>query len=93
MIATLNQPTLTPAQYHRNAQLFSDHYLDIILPKRGDRQMLALQARAVRDALCQLLADYAPSTNEAETEDKFVQTPPELEFHEPLCYTPPHADR
>jgi hypothetical protein len=43
MTAAPNQPTLTPAQYHRNAQLFSDHYLDHTLPYPADWQMLAAQ--------------------------------------------------
>jgi hypothetical protein len=29
MTAAVTQPILTPAQYHRNAQLFSDHYLQL----------------------------------------------------------------
>ena len=73
MTVAPNQPALTPAQYHRNAQLFSDHYLDNILPGRSDWQMLAAQSLATREKLRAILKDFQPSTIEAQTEDGLVK--------------------
>ena len=39
---------LTLAQYpHRNQQLFSDHYLNVILPGREDWRVLGVEAEQV----------------------------------------------
>jgi Eco57I restriction-modification methylase/TaqI-like C-terminal specificity domain len=66
------QPSL--ALYpHRNQQLFSDHYLNILLPRRGDWQMLAAEAEPVMQDLQRVLADYVPSEKEAQVEDGFVK--------------------
>jgi len=70
---TVAQPMLTPAQHHGNRQLFSDHYLDIILPGRADWQMLVPAAAAARGRIAAILADYQPSTNEAQTEHELVR--------------------
>ncbi len=73
MPAAPNQPTLTSQQCHRNAQLFSDHYLDQVLPGRSDWQLLAVQAAEVRGQLRQILAAHQPSTIEAQTEQDLVR--------------------
>lgn len=70
---TVAQPMLTPAQHHGNRQLFSDHYLDNILPGRGDWQMLGPAAAVARGRIAAILADYQPSTNEAQTEHELVR--------------------
>jgi len=70
---TVAQPMLTPAQYHSNRQLFSDHYLDSILPGRADWQMLVPAAAAARSRIAAILAAYQPSTSEAQTEHELVR--------------------
>ena len=60
---------------HRNQQLFSDHYLNIILPKREDWQMTAVEAEPVMRDLQRLFANYTPSDKEAQVEDDFLQAP------------------
>ncbi len=65
---------LSLTQYaHRNQQLFSDHYLNVILPGREDWQMLAVAAEPVMRDLQRIFADYTPSEKEAQTEDDFVK--------------------
>lgn len=58
---------------HRNQQLFSDHYLNVILPARTDWQMLAAEATSVLHDLQQLFAHYTPSEKEAQAEDDFIK--------------------
>jgi hypothetical protein len=66
------QLSLTPYP-HRNQQLFSDHYLNVILPKREDWQMLAIEAEPVMRDLQRIFADYTPSDKEAQLEDNLVK--------------------
>ena len=66
------QLTLTPNP-HRNQQLFSDHYLNVILPGREDWQMLDVEAEHVLYDLQKIFADYTPSDKEAQTEDDLVK--------------------
>ena len=58
---------------HRNQQLFSDHYLDTILPAREEWQTLAAEAASVMQQLQTILASFHPSTKEAQTEEDFVK--------------------
>lgn len=58
---------------HRNQQLFSDHYLNVILPARTDWQMLGAEAEPVRRDLQDLFARYTPSEKEAQAEDDFIK--------------------
>src|SRR6266568_8925443 len=58
---------------HRNQQLFSDHYLNVILPRREDWQLLAVEAELIRRDLQRILAGYTPSDKEAQVEDDFVK--------------------
>jgi len=69
---TTFQPPLLPST-HRNQQLFSDHYLDTILPEREEWQMLAAEAAPVMQQLQTILASFHPSTKEAQTEEDFVK--------------------
>src|SRR5947209_10582286 len=65
---------LSLAQYpHRNQQLFSDHYLNVILPGREDWQRLAVEAEPVMRDLQRIIADYTPSEKEAQTEEGVVK--------------------
>jgi hypothetical protein len=57
---------------HRNHQLFSDHYLDEILPARLEWQALLPQAKAVLEELTGILDCYTPSSNERQTEKDLV---------------------
>src|SRR3989440_3545273 len=66
------QLSLTPSP-HRNQQLFSDHYLNVILPKREDWQILAIEAEPVMRELQRILADYTPSDKEAQLEEDLVK--------------------
>jgi len=58
---------------HRNQQLFSDHYLNVILPRREDWQMLVVEAELVIRDLQRILAGYTPGGKEAQVEDDFVK--------------------
>ncbi len=69
---TVIQLSLAPSP-HRNQQLFSDHYLNVILPKREDWQVLAVEAEPFMGDLQRILADYMPSDKEAQLEDDLVK--------------------
>ena len=58
---------------HRNQQLFSDYYLDTLLPRRGDWQMLASDANAAKARIAAIFAGFTPSKNEAQTEHELVR--------------------
>ncbi len=58
---------------HRNQQLFSDHYLNVILPRREDWQMLVGEAELVMRDLQRVFAGYTPGGKEAQLEDEFVK--------------------
>ncbi len=58
---------------HRNQQLFSDHYLNVILPGREDWRMLGIEAEQVFYDLQKIYAGYTPSEKEAQTEDELVK--------------------
>jgi hypothetical protein len=61
------------ARSHNNQHLFSDHYLDIALPKRPDWQALAAPAELVMREIAAILAGYQPSSNEAQTEENLIR--------------------
>ena len=57
---------------HRNQRLFSDYYLDNILPKRWEG--LRQEALGVMTQLQQLFANFTPNpNNEAQTEDDWIK--------------------
>ena len=58
---------------HRNQQLFSDHYLDDILPQRPDWQTLTTEAEPVRAEIAALFAHYRPGDKEAQAEHEFIR--------------------
>src|SRR2546429_4963430 len=68
----ITQRLLTPHP-QRNQQLFSDHYLNSILPSRPDWQMLATEAEEALSDLQRLFAQYTPSTKEAQVEEDFIK--------------------
>ncbi len=67
------QTPLAPAQVHRNQQLFSDYYLDNMLPQRPDWKMLALDAAPVMRAISAIFEQFTPSANEAQTEEGLIK--------------------
>lgn len=62
-----------PFPAHRNQHLFSDYYLNMILPQRADWQQLAAAATPVMQQIAQILAAYTPGSNEAQTEDDLIK--------------------
>ena len=56
---------------HSNQRLFSDHYLDHILP--GHWESLRDEAFRVMQQLQQIYAKFTPSNNEAQTEDDWIK--------------------
>jgi hypothetical protein len=66
------QLALAPAP-HRNQQLFSDHYLNVLLPARAEWQALIAEAEPVLRDLQHLFAGYTPSEKEAQTEDDWIK--------------------
>ncbi len=68
----LGQLVLTSPPY-RNQQLFSDHYLGVTLPRHPDWFALEAQARPVFEQLKTIYRAYAPSDNEAQTEEGLVR--------------------
>jgi hypothetical protein len=79
----MNAPVQLPLaeRPHRNAGLFSDHYLDNTLPGRPEWERLLDEARASLEQVRPLLAAYAPSQNEAQTERDLVRPVLELLGH------------
>jgi hypothetical protein len=69
----MTQLPLAAAQPHRNQQLFSDYYLNVILPQRPDWQMLADAAAPVLAELLTLWQSFTPSSNEAQTENELIR--------------------
>jgi hypothetical protein len=67
------QLPLPAAPLHHNQQLFSDHYLDVLLPGRADWRLLADEAAACRPRVAALVAGFAPSKIEAQTEHELVR--------------------
>lgn len=63
------------AHPHHNQQLFSDHFLDLTLPSNSDWQILAhdAQVKATKTQIATILAAFAPSSVEAQTEDDLVK--------------------
>ena len=67
------QLPLPAGPHHRNQQLFSDYYLDTLLPQRGDWQMLSAAAEAAKAHIKAIFAGFTPSKNEAQTEHELVR--------------------
>jgi len=71
------QLPLSSGVSRRNQRLFSDYFLDHILPKeepwRHEWQLLRSEASAVMMQLQQRYATFVPSKNEAQTEDDWIK--------------------
>jgi hypothetical protein len=71
-VTTIAQlPLLT--RPHNNRQLFSDHYLDAVLPTRPEWAALAAEAAPVMARIAALFAAFTASDNEAQTEQELVR--------------------
>jgi len=69
----LTQLPLVLAQRHNNQQLFSDHYLNVVLPQRPEWQLLAHDAARALAAITPILRTFQPSQKEAQTEDDLIK--------------------
>src|SRR5947209_3238024 len=58
---------------HHNQQLFSDHYLDVILPQQQDWQLLAVEAQPVMQEVATLFKKYKPGGKEVQAEYRLVR--------------------
>ncbi len=58
---------------HRNQQLFSDYFLDHLLPQRADWQALAAEAAPVMAQIKAIYDAYTPSNNEAQLEAELAR--------------------
>jgi hypothetical protein len=67
------QNTQTADRPHRNHGLFSDHYLNVMLPARPDWIDLADEARPALEKIAGILGAYTPSENEAQVEEDLVR--------------------
>ena len=61
---------------HQNRQLFSDHYLNEILPTQAGWRALMSQAAPVLAEIAGILDRFTPSENERQTEDNLVVPAP-----------------
>jgi hypothetical protein len=62
-----------PAQFHTNKQLFSDYYLNTVLPQRPDWQAHVAALLPLREQVREILAGAPSVMNEAQTEDRVVK--------------------
>ncbi|MHB9133234.1 MAG: hypothetical protein ACYDBB_19365 [Armatimonadota bacterium] len=62
-----------PVAAHYNHQLFSDHYLNEILPSQPAWRAMAVEAAAAFAEIRQLFAAYTPSRIEAQVEDELIR--------------------
>lgn len=58
---------------YRNSGLFSDHYLETILPESTGWEDLVQEASPVRERVRKILADYTPTDIEAQAEEDLIR--------------------
>jgi hypothetical protein len=82
---------------HNNQHLFSDHYLNEILPTLPSWRALEAQARPVLAQVAEIVARFTPSTNEAQAEEELIRPILKLLGHEyavqPALKTPDGAKK
>jgi hypothetical protein len=66
-------PIQWPLPPHHNQQLFSDHYLNELLPHLPEWRRLAETAGPAMARIAAIVAAYTPSANEAQTEHGLVR--------------------
>ena len=67
------QLLLPKGQNHNNRQLFSDYYLNLILPQRPQWDWLREEAEPVKAEIAALFQNYVPSENEAQLEHELAR--------------------
>ena len=72
-MSDLPQQLILPLEKHRNHYLFSDYYLDHLLPRRLDWQKATAEARAAMKRLQTIYAAFTPTENEAQTERDWIR--------------------
>ena len=72
-MSDLPQQLTLPLEKHRNHYLFSDYYLDHLLPRRLDWQGATSEARAAMKRLQTIYAAFTPTENEAQTERDWIR--------------------
>jgi type I restriction-modification system DNA methylase subunit len=73
MMSTLPQQLTLPLEKHHNHYLFSDYYLDHLLPRRLDWREATSEARAAMKRLQTIYAAFTPTENEAQTERDWIR--------------------
>ncbi|MEI6778786.1 MAG: Eco57I restriction-modification methylase domain-containing protein [Chloroflexales bacterium] len=68
-----SQLPFAAAQLHYNQQLFSDYYLDHILPRRADWRLLMEDSAQVLAQVRAIYAGFTPSSIEAQTEEDLIK--------------------
>ena len=72
-MSDLPQQLTLPLEKHHNHYLFSDYYLDHLLPRRLDWQGATGEARAAMKRLQTIYAAFTPTENEAQTERDWIR--------------------
>ncbi len=67
------QLPLPVARPHNNHQLFSDYYLNEILPRHPAWDLLKPRAQSALQAIAAIVQGYTPSANEAQTEHDLIR--------------------
>lgn len=70
-MSDLHELALT-APAHKNEHLFSDHYLNEVLPSNASWQALRDEAQQKMEQIAAILRDFVPSDNERQTEENLV---------------------
>jgi type I restriction-modification system DNA methylase subunit len=81
MMPALTQQLSLLLEKHRNHYLFSDYYLDHLLPRRLDWQEATSEARAAMKRLQVIYATFTPTENEAQTERDWIRPALEVLNH------------
>jgi hypothetical protein len=64
---------LLASEPHNNNQLFSDYYLNELLPERADWKNLLLEAQRAMQEIAAIFDQFTPSGIEAQTEEDLVK--------------------
>jgi type I restriction-modification system DNA methylase subunit len=72
-MSDLPQQLTLVLEKHHNHYLFSDYYLDHLLPRRLDWQEATSEARAAMKRLQAIYAAFTPTENEAQTERDWIR--------------------
>jgi|SRR5579862_6775317 len=67
------QLPLPIARPHHNHQLFSDHYLNVLLPHLPAWNLLLAESQAAMAVVASIYRAYTPSANEAQTEHDLIR--------------------